>query len=265
MGVIAAGEPRQRGDRRLLHPRPTGRSPKGVVHNVERGAPSDQVEQQSGDVEEHRCPVHAEHHEHRWCGFEVQDRGYREDVADFQTGYRDQPGIAAGQDHLVNLLGEQEIYEEALHGFQTPNSSHPRFRHVGGEKHRLGLVLVLRGHFLRVLGGSRAKPTRWGSAAGVETAGTHLQRAQGQGGLLLNDPDRIEFPWIASFQKTNASLSPEHNFFVSIFWRSSLKRIEREHVISLHWPTIENLTGKIVKIGTNYRNMNSIDGIQKDE
>ena len=73
VGVIAAGEPRQRGDRRLLHPRPTGRSPKGVVHNVERGAPGDQVEQQSGDVEEHRCPVHAEHHEHRWCGFEVRE------------------------------------------------------------------------------------------------------------------------------------------------------------------------------------------------
>lgn len=73
VGVIATGEPRQRGDRRLLHPRPTGRSPKGVVHDVERGAPGDQVEQQPGDVEEHRGPVHAEHHEHRRCGFEVRE------------------------------------------------------------------------------------------------------------------------------------------------------------------------------------------------
>lgn len=211
MGVIATGEPRQRGDRRLLHPRPTGRSPKGVVHDVERGAPGDQVEQQPGDVEEHRGPVHAEHHEHRRCGFEVQDRRYREDVADFQTGYRDQP-VAAGQDHFLILLGEQEIHEEALHGFQTPNSSHPRFRHVGGEKHCLGFVLVLRDNFLRVLGGRRAKPTRWGSATGLETTGTHLQRAQRQGGLLLNIPGRIEFPWIASFQKTNVSF-PGTQFF----------------------------------------------------
>lgn len=70
VGVVATGQPRQRGDSRLLHPRPTGRSPKGVVHDVERGAAGGQVGP-GRDVEEHRGPVHAEHHEHRRRGFEV--------------------------------------------------------------------------------------------------------------------------------------------------------------------------------------------------
>lgn len=155
--------------------------------------------------------------------FQVQDRRYREDVADFETGYGDRP-VAAGQD----FLGEQEIHEEALHGFQTPNTSHPRFRYVGGEKHGLGFVLVLGHHFLRVLGGGRAKPARRGGTTGLETAGTHLQRAQGQGGLLLRAspsrpssrisvdrlfPKKINFFSYRSFlailvRKANESISP---------------------------------------------------------
>ena len=72
VGIVAASQPRQRGHRCLLHPRPTGRPSKGVVHHVERATASDQVERQPRDVEEHRGPVHAEHHQHRWCGFEVR-------------------------------------------------------------------------------------------------------------------------------------------------------------------------------------------------
>lgn len=73
VGVIATCQPRQCGHRCLLHPRSAGRPPKGVVYHLERVTSSDQVEQQSGNVEEHRGgPVHTQHHQHRWCGFEVR-------------------------------------------------------------------------------------------------------------------------------------------------------------------------------------------------
>lgn len=73
MGVIAAGESRQRGHRRFIHPGPASGSPEGLVYNLERDKAGEQVDgRPAGSEQERNGALHAEHHQHRRCGFEVR-------------------------------------------------------------------------------------------------------------------------------------------------------------------------------------------------
>jgi len=72
MGVVAPGESRQCGHRRFVHPGSASGSPEGLIYNVERGKAGEQVGgRPAGSEQECSGTVHAEHHQHRWCGFEV--------------------------------------------------------------------------------------------------------------------------------------------------------------------------------------------------
>lgn len=120
---------------------------------------------------------------------QVEDRRHREDAAHLQTRHRCND-VAAEQDRLYHhVLGQQEVHQETLHGLEAPNPPHPRLGHARGEKHGHGFVLHVRHRVLLVVGGWRAEPANRG-ATGVETTRTHLQRAQGQGGVLLSIPVR---------------------------------------------------------------------------
>lgn len=119
---------------------------------------------------------------------QVQDRRYREDAADLAAGRRPRVDPADGQEHGDDdLRGKQKVHEEAVHGHEASDASHTRRRHPGRQDvHARRDVHHVDDIVLRHLGDDDdAESTRAG-AAGVEEAGTDLQRAQGSGGILLN-------------------------------------------------------------------------------